>query len=198
MYSMVHLRTDLLIWLRSQTYAVKQRTEIYIEKNKNTGDKKKISLVNSVLILSSLSNSDTPWILRVSLMSILFDDTNASQYDLSWVLLSQTQVSAIKVKQFLKEYSTFMLQEKNNTTTPDLPKWKKKQNNYIFNVSFTHGRNRSLGRQIKTSEICVTLNSWTNCFSLLEAWTPPLVLSWQFNTALFVTSIECLPHNVCC
>lgn len=125
MYSMVHLRTDLLIWLRSQTYAVIQRTEIYIEKNKNTGDKKKISLVNSVLILSSLSNSDTPWILRVSLMSILFDDTNASQYDLSWVLLSQTQVSAIKVKQFLKEYSTFMLQEKNNTTTPDLPKWKK-------------------------------------------------------------------------
>lgn len=82
--------------------------------------------MNSVLILSSLSNSDTPWILRVSLMSILFDDTNASQYDLSWVLLSQTQVSAIKVKQFLKEYSTFMLQEKNNTTTPDLPKWKKK------------------------------------------------------------------------
>lgn len=127
MYSMVHLRTDLLIWLRSQTYAVKQRTEIYIEKNKNTGDKKKISLVNSVLILSSLSNSDTPWILRVSLMSILFDDTNASQYDLSWVLLSQTQVSAIKVKQFLKEYSTFMLQEKNNTTTPDLPKMEKKK-----------------------------------------------------------------------
>jgi len=77
------------------------------------------------------------------------------------------QVSA-KVKQFLKKYHIYVAGTKqhNNYSTPDQNGKKK----YItFNVSFTHGSNRSLGRQIKTSEIYAMLNSWINGFSLREA-----------------------------
>lgn len=83
--------------------------------------------------------------------------------------LSQTQVSA-KVKQFLKKYHIYVAGTKqhNNYSTPDLSKWKKKKY-FTFNVSFTHGSNRSLGRQIKTSEIYSMLDSWINGFSLREA-----------------------------
>lgn len=63
-----------------------------------------------------------------------------------------------------------MLQEQNNTITIVLLIYLNGKKKYItFNVSFTHGSNRSLGRQIKTSEIYAMLNSWINGFSLREA-----------------------------
>lgn len=61
-----------------------------------------------------------------------------------------------------------MLQEQNTITIVLLIYLNGKKKYITFNVSFTRGSNRSLGRQIKT-EIYAMLNSWINGFSLREA-----------------------------
>lgn len=156
----------LLLWPRSQSHAVIQREEIYIDKSKNIGDRKKqISLVNSVLTLSNLSNSTTPWILSLlNVHLIWWYQCKSTVLMLNHFLKHKSQP---KLSSFSKS-TTFMLQEQNTITIVLLIYLNGKKKYITFNVSFTRGSNRSLGRQIKT-EIYAMLNSWINGFSLREA-----------------------------